>query len=77
MQYGFIISDGDIYTILEMAAEAEEAGWDGVFYWDGPIVRLNKRTAVNCLCQFMNTKGQKDIFSKPALAHIDAFTSTD
>lgn len=34
MQYGFIIPTGDIETILEMAIEAEEAGWDGVFYWD-------------------------------------------
>ena len=35
MQYGFIIPGGDIHTIIEMAHEAEEAGWDGVFYWDG------------------------------------------
>src|SRR2546421_3557236 len=35
MQYGFIIPRGDVETILEMAVEAEEAGWDGVFYWDG------------------------------------------
>jgi alkanesulfonate monooxygenase SsuD/methylene tetrahydromethanopterin reductase-like flavin-dependent oxidoreductase (luciferase family) len=35
MQYGFIIPGGDIHTIVEMAYEAEEAGWDGVFYWDG------------------------------------------
>src|SRR2546430_1505397 len=35
MQYGFIIPRGDVETILEMAIEAEEAGWDGVFYWDG------------------------------------------
>lgn len=35
MQYGFIIPIGDIHTIVEMAGEAEAAGWDGVFYWDG------------------------------------------
>ena len=35
MQYGFIIPRGDVETILEMTIEAEEAGWDGVFYWDG------------------------------------------
>ncbi len=35
MHYGFIIPRGDVETILEMAIEAEEAGWDGVFYWDG------------------------------------------
>ena len=29
MQYGFIIPSGDIHTIIEMAGEAEEAGWDG------------------------------------------------
>lgn len=35
MQYGFIIPRGDVDTIVAMATEAEEAGWDGVFYWDG------------------------------------------
>lgn len=43
MQYGFIIPGGDLETILHLASEAEEAGWDGVFYWDGiaiPGVKL-------------------------------------
>ena len=35
MQYGFIIPGGDVHSIVEMAVEAEAAGWDGVFYWDG------------------------------------------
>ncbi|HEX5502952.1 MAG TPA: LLM class flavin-dependent oxidoreductase [Thermomicrobiales bacterium] len=35
MQYGFVIPNGDIETIVALAQEAEEAGWDGVFYWDG------------------------------------------
>lgn len=35
MQYGFIIPTGNTQTIPMMAAEAEAAGWDGVFYWDG------------------------------------------
>src|SRR5207253_9624264 len=26
---------GDLRTIVELARDAEEAGWDGVFYWDG------------------------------------------
>ncbi len=34
MQYGFVIPGGDIHTLLEMAEEAENAGWDGIFYWD-------------------------------------------
>jgi len=34
MQYGFIIPGGDIETVLQLTVEAEEAGWDGVFYWD-------------------------------------------
>ncbi len=34
MQYGFVIPGGDAHEILEMAREAEVAGWDGVFYWD-------------------------------------------
>ena len=35
MQYGFTIPGGEIHTVIEMAGEAEEAGWDGIFYWDG------------------------------------------
>jgi len=35
MHYGFIIPGGEVHTIIELAQEAEEAGWDGVFYWDG------------------------------------------
>jgi alkanesulfonate monooxygenase SsuD/methylene tetrahydromethanopterin reductase-like flavin-dependent oxidoreductase (luciferase family) len=35
MRYGFIIPRGDVDAIVAMAVEAEEAGWDGVFYWDG------------------------------------------
>lgn len=34
MHYGFIIPKGDLRAIVELAQEAEEAGWDGVFYWD-------------------------------------------
>lgn len=39
MQYGFIIPGGDIHAIIDMASEAEEAGWDGVFYWDGICIQ--------------------------------------
>src|SRR5215469_8071730 len=35
MQYGFILPRGDIHTQIELAGEAEEAGWDGIFTWDG------------------------------------------
>ncbi|MBV9020204.1 MAG: LLM class flavin-dependent oxidoreductase [Ktedonobacteraceae bacterium] len=34
MQYGFILPGGDLSTLIELAPEAEDAGWDGVFYWD-------------------------------------------
>jgi hypothetical protein len=34
MQYGFIIPNGDIQTAPDLAAEAEAAGWDGVFIPD-------------------------------------------
>src|SRR6266700_1162718 len=34
MRYGFIIPSGDVWTIPEMTAEAEAAGWDGVFIAD-------------------------------------------
>jgi alkanesulfonate monooxygenase SsuD/methylene tetrahydromethanopterin reductase-like flavin-dependent oxidoreductase (luciferase family) len=33
--YGFVIPQGEIREIAELAHEAEDAGWDGVFYWDG------------------------------------------
>ncbi len=38
MRYGFIIPKGDPRTVAELAREAEEAGWDGAFYWDGIYV---------------------------------------
>jgi len=31
MKYGFIIPRGDVDTIVAMAIEAEEAGWDGIY----------------------------------------------
>jgi alkanesulfonate monooxygenase SsuD/methylene tetrahydromethanopterin reductase-like flavin-dependent oxidoreductase (luciferase family) len=34
MQFGFIVTTGDPRTIAELAAEAEQSGWDGVFYYD-------------------------------------------
>ncbi len=34
MRYGFIVTSGDPRTVARLAGEAEEAGWDGVFYWD-------------------------------------------
>lgn len=35
MQYGIIIPKGEIHDIIDLAREAEAAGWDGAFYWDG------------------------------------------
>jgi alkanesulfonate monooxygenase SsuD/methylene tetrahydromethanopterin reductase-like flavin-dependent oxidoreductase (luciferase family) len=35
MRYGFVIPHGEIREIAELAHEAEDVGWDGVFYWDG------------------------------------------
>ena len=34
MQFGFIVTTGDPRTVADLAAEAEQAGWDGVFYYD-------------------------------------------
>lgn len=34
MKYGFIVTTGDPRTAAELAAEAEAAGWDGVFSFD-------------------------------------------
>jgi alkanesulfonate monooxygenase SsuD/methylene tetrahydromethanopterin reductase-like flavin-dependent oxidoreductase (luciferase family) len=35
MQYGFIMPGGSVEELIAMAQAAEQAGWDGVFYWDG------------------------------------------
>jgi alkanesulfonate monooxygenase SsuD/methylene tetrahydromethanopterin reductase-like flavin-dependent oxidoreductase (luciferase family) len=35
MKYGFIATTGNTDEILELAVSAEQAGWDGFFYWDG------------------------------------------
>jgi alkanesulfonate monooxygenase SsuD/methylene tetrahydromethanopterin reductase-like flavin-dependent oxidoreductase (luciferase family) len=35
VKFGIIVTTGDPRTSAELAAEAEAAGWDGVFYWDG------------------------------------------
>jgi alkanesulfonate monooxygenase SsuD/methylene tetrahydromethanopterin reductase-like flavin-dependent oxidoreductase (luciferase family) len=34
VRYGIILTTGDIHEMVQMAADAEAAGWDGVFYWD-------------------------------------------
>ena len=34
MQYGLTFPDMDPRTLADLAHEAEEAGWDGVFVWD-------------------------------------------
>jgi len=34
MRYGFVIPTGEIPTVLDMAVELEEAGWDAVFTWE-------------------------------------------
>lgn len=38
MKYGFIITSGAPRVVAELAREAEAAGWDGAFYWDGICV---------------------------------------
>lgn len=38
MRFGFIIPTGDPRTVGDLAHEAEQAGWDGAFYWDGIAV---------------------------------------
>src|SRR4051794_11951810 len=34
MKFGIILNTGTIEQLGDLAASAEEAGWDGVFYWD-------------------------------------------
>ncbi|HCI82586.1 MAG TPA: LLM class flavin-dependent oxidoreductase, partial [Ktedonobacter sp.] len=35
MKYGFVIPGGDVETLIEVAEQIEDAGWDGVFVADG------------------------------------------
>lgn len=35
MRFGFLVTVGDPRTAADLAADAEAAGWDGVFSWDG------------------------------------------
>lgn len=35
MRYGFVIPGGDVETVISVAQEVEEAGWDAVFVADG------------------------------------------
>jgi alkanesulfonate monooxygenase SsuD/methylene tetrahydromethanopterin reductase-like flavin-dependent oxidoreductase (luciferase family) len=35
VKFGFIVTVGDPRTVADLAAFAEERGWDGVFTWDG------------------------------------------
>jgi alkanesulfonate monooxygenase SsuD/methylene tetrahydromethanopterin reductase-like flavin-dependent oxidoreductase (luciferase family) len=38
VKFGVIVVMGDPRTAADLAAEAETAGWDGVFYWDGVAI---------------------------------------
>ena len=38
MRYGFIVPKGAPRAVAKLAREAEEAGWDGVFYYDAICV---------------------------------------
>ncbi|HVB23306.1 MAG TPA: LLM class flavin-dependent oxidoreductase [Ktedonobacteraceae bacterium] len=46
MQYGIVLPTtgpgGDARTIADLAHDAEEAGWDGVFIWDCMFIKRDK-----------------------------------
>jgi alkanesulfonate monooxygenase SsuD/methylene tetrahydromethanopterin reductase-like flavin-dependent oxidoreductase (luciferase family) len=44
MRFGFVFPFGEARTVAELAAEAEAAGWDGVFYPDG--IYIGPETAI-------------------------------
>jgi alkanesulfonate monooxygenase SsuD/methylene tetrahydromethanopterin reductase-like flavin-dependent oxidoreductase (luciferase family) len=35
MRFGIILNAGNIHELIDLAEQAEAAGWDGVFYYDG------------------------------------------
>jgi len=39
MKYGIILNTGTLDQIGDLAASAEDAGWDGVFYWDAVHIK--------------------------------------
>jgi alkanesulfonate monooxygenase SsuD/methylene tetrahydromethanopterin reductase-like flavin-dependent oxidoreductase (luciferase family) len=41
VRYGIILTAGNIHEVIAMAREAEGAGWDGVFYWDGVAIQAD------------------------------------
>lgn len=40
MKYGFVIPSGAIEDIVDLTVEAERAGWDGAFTWDGMDIEM-------------------------------------
>jgi alkanesulfonate monooxygenase SsuD/methylene tetrahydromethanopterin reductase-like flavin-dependent oxidoreductase (luciferase family) len=38
VRFGVVVTTGDPRTVADLASEAEAAGWDGVFYWDGVAI---------------------------------------
>ncbi len=48
MQYGIELPNqgiyGNVHTLVELAALAEQAGWDGVFIWDCLLYGTNEAT---------------------------------
>ncbi len=34
MKFGFVLPSGDARTAASLAADAEQAGWDGFFVWE-------------------------------------------
>ena len=38
MRYGIVIPKGDPRQVADLAREAEDAGWDAAFYWDGMFI---------------------------------------
>ncbi|HVG18608.1 MAG TPA: LLM class flavin-dependent oxidoreductase [Blastocatellia bacterium] len=45
MKYGFVIEGGDVRGISELAADAEAAGWDGVFIADALAIEVKPGVA--------------------------------
>ena len=41
MRYGIVLTAGNLHEIIALAQEAEAAGCDGVFYWDGVAIQAD------------------------------------
>ena len=60
LNYGFILyAGGDIHTLPALVAEAEETGWDDVFYWDGISLDRHAEAGDHAACNVEESMAER------------------